>query len=454
MQVSRVTEILSPADDIFAWHERPGAFERLTPPWQPAEVVSDHGPLEANRTVTLRIKVGPATVEWVARYESVTPGAGFVDVQDKGPFDHWRHAHRFDAIDALRTSVSDTIDFEAPAGPLGALAEPAIRRRVRRMLRYRHDVLAADLAWHARYASLPRQTIAITGASGLVGSALSTLLTTGGHRVVPMVRRAARAGEISWDPARGLNPADLEGVDAIVHLAGEAIVSGRWTEARKQRIRDSRVAGTSAIARAMASASNGPKILVSASAMGIYGDRGDEILDDEAAAGHGFLPDVAREWEAATTPASRAGVRVANARFGLILSPASGLLARMLPPFRMGIGGPLGNGTQWMSWISIDDCITGLGHLLFNRLEGTFNFGSPEPVTNQAFTEALGKVLRRPTVIPVPRVALRLAFGELADAGILASARMVPNRLRASGFEFRHAHLEPALRHLLGRHTG
>ncbi len=299
---------------------------------------------------------------------------------------------------------------------------------------------------------VPRHTVAITGASGLVGTALSALLTTGGHRVVPVVRRPARAGEISWNPALSLDPTALDGVDAVVHLAGEAIVSGRWTEARKRKIRDSRVAGTGTIAQAIANASNGPKVLVSASAMGIYGDRGDEILDDGAPPGHGFLPDVAREWEAATAPASRAGVRVATSRFGLILSPAGGLLARMLPPFRLGVGGPLGNGSQWMSWISIDDCIAGLGHLLFNQLDGAFNFGSPEPVTNRSFTKTLGRVLRRPTIIPVPRVALRLVFGELADAGILASTRMVPERLRASGFEFRHTQLEPALRHLLGRH--
>ncbi len=452
MQIDRVTEILSPANEVFAWHERPGALERLTPPWQPVEVVSDPGPLEAGRTVTLRLKVGPVPVEWIARYESVTPDAGFVDVQEKGPFDRWRHTHRFDALDSSRSAVSDTIDFEPPAGPLGSLAEPAIRRRIRRLLRYRHDVLAADLAWHARYASHPRLTIAITGASGLVGSALGALLTTGGHRVVPMVRRTPKAGEIAWDPNRGMNPADLSGIDAVIHLAGEAIVSGRWTAERKRRIRESRVAGTTTIAEAIARAPNGPGILISASAMGIYGDRGDEVLSDDAAPGHGFLPEVAGEWEAATAPASRAGVRVAQARFGLILSPAGGLLERMLPPFRLGLGGPLGNGSQWMSWISIDDCITGLGHLLFNPLHGAFNFGSPEPVTNRQFTETLGAVLRRPAIIPVPRIALRLLFGELADAGILASARMAPDRLLGSDFTFRHPTLESALRHLLGRH--
>jgi len=452
MQIDRVTEILSPADAIFAWHERPGALERLTPPWQPVEVTSDPGPLEAGRTVALRIKVGPVALRWIARYESVSPGAGFVDIQERGPFDRWRHTHRFDALDPNRTAVSDMIDFEAPGGPLGSLAEPAIRQRIRRLLRYRHDVMAADLAWHARYASLPRQTVAITGASGLVGAALSALLTTGGHRVRPMVRRAPGPGEIAWDPKRGMNPADLEGVDAVVHLAGEAIVSGRWTAEQKRRIRDSRVAGTGTIADAIARAPNGPRVLVSASAMGIYGDRGDEILDDDAAPGQGFLPEVAGQWEAATAPAAHAGVRVAQARFGLILSPAGGLLQRMLPPFRLGIGGPLGNGSQWMSWISIDDCITGLGHLLFNPLQGAFNFGSPEPVTNRDFTRTLGRVLRRPTLFPVPKTALRLVFGELADAGILASTRMAPTRLLASDFSFRHRELEPALRHLLGRH--
>ena len=297
--------------------------------------------------------------------------------------------------------------------------------------------------------------VAVSGAGGLIGTALVRRLAIEGHGVSALVRRAPGPGEISWDPERGrLDPNDLEGIDAVVHLAGEN-VGARWTGGRKARIRSSRVRGTRLLSEAIARASRRPAVLISASAIGIYGNRGDEVLDEESPlgdAGHDFLAAVGREWEAAADPARAAGIRVVHPRFGVVLSPKGGALSRMLLPFRLGLGGRLGGGSQWMSWISIDDAVNALLHLLqTDTLLGPVNVTAPEPLRNRDFTRTLGDVLSRPTAFRVPAAALRLVMGEMADATLLSSARVVPRRLLASGFRFAHADLASALRHVLRR---
>lgn len=300
----------------------------------------------------------------------------------------------------------------------------------------------------------PGLHIAVTGASGLIGSLLIPALTAGRHRVTRVVRHPAGPGEIRWDPGgSGLDPALLRGVDAVVHLAGENIAGGRWTQARKHRILESRRLGTRLLAQAIARASppDRPRVLVSASAIGIYGDRGDELLTEESPPGRGFLPEVARVWEAETHAAEAAGVRVVRLRIGLLITPAGGLLRRMLPPFRLGIGGRLGSGTAWMSWISADDLVGAFEHALTaESIQGPVNAVGPAPVRNAEFTRELGRALRRPTLFPVPRTALRLLFGRMADEAILASARVVPGVLLESGYRFRHPTLGAALTHVLG----
>ncbi len=294
--------------------------------------------------------------------------------------------------------------------------------------------------------------VAVSGASGLIGSALVRRLAGEGHRVAPLVRRAPKTGEIGWDPETGrLDPRDLDGVDAIVHLAGENI-GVRWTPARKERILGSRVNGTRLLSETASQMANPPKLMVSASAVGIYGDRGDEILTEESPPGaaHDFLVSTGLQWEAEAEAARTAGIRVVHARFGLVLSRRGGALGRMLLPFRLGIGGRLGPGSQWMSWISIDDAVSALLVLLVNEAAtGPVNVTSPVPVRNREFTRTLGLVLARPTVLPVPSLGLRLMFGEMADATLLASTRVVPQRLLALGFQFQHPALEPALRDVL-----
>lgn len=291
--------------------------------------------------------------------------------------------------------------------------------------------------------------VAISGASGLIGTTLRESLAGAGHRVTALVRRAPGPGEIRWDPTGGgLDPDSLRGVDSVVHLAGENLAEGGWSEARKRKILDSRKLGTRLLAEAMARATGGPRTLVSASAIGYYGERGDELLTEASPPGTGFLPEVCVAWEEATRPAAEAGVRVVRLRTGLVLTPAGGLLQRVLLPFRLGLGGRLGHGQQWMSWISEGDLIAVYRHALEGRLTGPVNAVAPGAVRNEEFTRVLAKLLHRPAVMVVPRTALRLVYGQMADEAILASTRVAPTALQASGFEFKHPELGPALAHL------
>ncbi len=296
--------------------------------------------------------------------------------------------------------------------------------------------------------------ILVSGSHGLVGSALVPFLTEGGHRVTRLVRAIPRAekGEINWDPEAGkIDAASLEGLDAVVHLSGESIASGRWTAEKKARIRDSRTKGTRLLSESLAGLAKPPKVFVCASAVGYYGNRGAELLRETSPPGSDFVAEVCRAWEASTEPAGGKGIRLVNLRIGIVLSAAGGALAKMLPPFRMGVGGKIGDGKQYMSWIAIDDLVGIISHALrSDALAGPVNAVTPNPVTNAEFTRTLGRVLRRPTIFPMPAFAARLAFGEMADALLLASARVEPAKLLASGYGFRFQELEPALRHLLG----
>lgn len=294
--------------------------------------------------------------------------------------------------------------------------------------------------------------VAITGASGLIGSALARNLVGAGHRVVPIVRGTAREDEVRWDPAAGLIDAHaLEGIDAAVHLAGESIAAGRWTRARKLAIRESRTRGTTLIARALAGLERPPAVLVSASAVGIYGHRGDETLTEASPPGKGFLPEVATAWEAAAEPARAAGIRVAHPRFAAVLSASGGMLERLLLPFRLGLGGPIGSGAQWMPLVSLADVVGAIRHLLSSPdLAGPFNVSLPTPVTNREFAQGLGSVLHRPALIPVPGAALRLAYGQLADELLIASAKVLPAALERSGYRFIHPALGSSLEAALG----
>lgn len=437
----------------FAWHAQPGALARLLPPWDRVRVRSRDGSLRDGRVV-LELRQGPLTLTWDARHdpEGFVDGSQFVDTQASGPFAHWRHEHRLEPGTQAGTSVlHDSITWRLPLDPLSRPGRPLVERVLRRMFAYRHWVTAADLARHQSGAAM---RIAITGASGLVGTALVPFLQGGGHEVIRLVRGTPRGpGEHRWSPETGLvDAAGLGPLDAVIHLAGENVAGGRWTPAMKARIRDSRVGPTAALARSLAAAPVKPRVFISASAIGIYGNRGNEALSEQSAPGEGFLPETCQAWEAAADPARAAGIRVVHPRFGIILDARGGALGKMRLPFSLGLGGPLGPGTQYFSWIGMEDV---LGALLFalthDEVSGPLNFTAPNPVTNAEFTRTLGRVLRRPAFIPVPGFALTALFGEMADAELLGSKRVLPVALQQAGFSFVQPQLEDALRFTLGR---
>jgi uncharacterized protein len=449
----RRTRLAVSADEAFRWHERPGAIQRLTPPWERAEIV-EHSGIHDGAIAVIKVYLGPIPVLLVVRHSGYIAGRQFRDTQVEGPFARWEHTHRFEPDGERSCVLEDHIEYELPGGPLGeALGGDYFRSQLERLFDYRHRVLAQDLAAHAAYEGDPIK-ILLTGSHGLVGSALTPFLTTGGHSVEPLRRRkGAQAGQgVFWNPTEGGIERDkLEGFDGVVHLAGESLV-GRWDEEKKRKIRDSRVKGTRLLSEALAKLERRPRVLVSASAIGYYGDRGDEVLTEESPAGDGFLAAVCREWEAATEPAAEAGIRVINLRFGVILSRQGGALEKILPPFQIGLGGEVGGGRQYWSWIAIDDAVGAIHHaLITDALRGPANVVSPHPITNREFTKTLGALLSRPTLLPTPEVAARMVFGEMADELLLASACVEPKRLRLTGYRFRFQTLEEALRHLLGK---
>jgi len=454
----RRTALPQSAERVFAWHARPGALERLTPPFAPVRVVERSGGIEPGARVVLRLPVGPLGVTWVAEHRDLEPGRLFRDVQVSGPFARWEHTHRFLPDGPDRSVLEDEVSYALPGGILGdTLGDGQLRQLLAPMFDYRHRVTAGDLASHAGCPDTGAASVLVTGASGLIGSALVPFLTTGGHRVVRLARTAADGHAltpaVTWEPAaRRIDAAALEGFDAVVHLAGAPIAAARWTDAVRARIRDSRVEGTRFLCETLAHLARPPRVLLSASAIGFYGDRGDQPCDESAGRGGGFLADVCEAWEDATAPARDAGIRVVLLRIGVVLSPRGGALATMLPAFRLGAGGVVGGGMQWVSWIGIDDVLGAIHHALVTEgVAGPLNVVAPHPVTNRELTTTLAAVLHRPAWLPVPAAGVRFVLGEVADETVLSSTDVVAGALLGSGYRFRTPDLDATLRHLLGR---
>ena len=446
-------------ETVFAWHERPGAFTRLSPP----------GQMRAEREPTNGIWVGseleftvglPATAArvgptWLARHTAYERFVLFEDVMVKGPFTSWRHQHRFTDTADGGTQIEDHIDYEIPVrAPVGRLIED----RLRGGFAYRARQLRDDLAFHAAHRE-PR-VIAVSGASGLGGRQLVALLGGGGHDVRVLTRRGAkRDNEIQWVPdaadGSGIEPESLRDVDVVIHLAGEPI-GQRFTAHHKARVFDSRVRSTTLLARALAELSGDgrERAFVVASAAGYYGaDRGDEVLAEASAPGDDFLALVCREWEAAADPAREAGVRVAHVRTGFVQSAGGGQLALQLPLFEAGLGGRLGDGQQWMPWITIDDLVGLYAHIaLTPGLSGPVNAAAPNPVRASEYAEELGRVVHRPVLLPVPSLGPALLLGRQGARELaLAGQRMDTSRAPEWGYVFRHTELGTGLRHILAR---
>jgi uncharacterized protein (TIGR01777 family) len=444
------------ASDSLAWHARPGAFERLSPPWATVRVIAAEGGIAPGASRTLRIGAGPAGFRWTLQHKALQAGQGFADDQIQGPFQSWNHEHHFIPESATQSILEDRLTYQLPLAPVSkVVAGSFVQRQLDELFRYRHAQTRHDLQCHARSGWTTPQRIAVTGASGLVGQALIHFLEAGGHEVYRLVRhRATSAHEIAWNPERSeIDAAALEAMDAVIHLAGTSIAGGRWTAARKASILQSRVVGTSLLARTLAGLRQPPRVLVSASAVGYYGDAPGMVLDESAPKGEGFLADVCEAWEDAAAPARDAGIRVVTPRLGVVLSGKGGMLALISRVVKLGIGGPLGSGNQMMSWISLNDLMGILLECMANdSLSGPVNAVAPEAVSNRTFTRTLAHVLRRPALFAVPSPIVRLVAGELGDELLLASQPARPGKLQEAGFSYSFDSLELTLRHELGHY--
>jgi hypothetical protein len=437
-------------DEVFGWHTRPGAITRLMPPWQPARVAQEAHSVRSG----LAVLALPGGLRWLARHDpgSYDPPRQFADVLQPplGNALRWRHTHQFAPVPSQGTAAGGTLVTDIVDTPVPA-------RALRPMLAYRHGQLAGDLAAHARAAEVCPEplTVAVTGASGLIGANLAALLTTGGHRVIRLVRHAPmQPDERRWQP-EDPDPELLDGVDALVHLAG-ASIAGRFTAQRKREILLSRTGPTRALAVLAAKLPGGLRAFVTASAVGFYGaDRGDEILTESSERGTGFLADVTTAWEDAASPAAAAGIRTVQVRTGIVQTPRGGVLRMLYPLFEAGLGGPVAGGAGWQPWIEIDDLLDiYLRAVTDPALAGPVNAVAPGEVRNAGYSRVLGRVLRRPALIPVPAAGPRLLLGregarELAEA----SQRVRPAALTAAGHPFRYPGLDGALRHVLGRES-
>jgi len=463
MHFHRASRIDASADALGAWHFRPGAIHRLIPPWESIKVVAEASPLVDGARAVIEIRKGPVRITLVAVHSDIEPNRQFVDSQERGPFGSWRHVHRFlpgtEGAHA-HAMLEDSIRFDPPLGGIGrVLLGGQLNRELARQFAFRHARTREDLRRHAeieqRFGARSLR-VGVTGASGMVGRQLCAFLSTGGHEVVRFVRGTPkRANERAWNPAdpeRGLDPGAVADLDVVVHLAGEGIADARWSPARKKAILESRTRGTATIARAIARADRKPEAFLSASAIGFYGHRSGEWVDERSSPGTGFLADVVRAWEDSTVAARDAGVRTVHLRLGIVLSAAGGALAKMLTPFQFGAGGPIGSGTQGFSWVSLDDVV---GSVLFcarnTAMQGAVNVVAPAATPQREFARVLGRVLRRPSFAPLPAPIVRLVFGELGQRALLEGALVRPSVLEHHGYRFSHPSLEDALRLELGR---
>jgi uncharacterized protein (TIGR01777 family) len=422
---------------LFDWHARDGTFQRLNPPFENVELLERSGGLQPGARTVLRVHVGPLARRWVAVHTALEDGRSFTDQQISGPFARWEHTHRMLPDGEQRSTLEDDVTYAMPFGRLGRAGAVVAQAKLEAVFAYRHALMAADLARHSELPGAGLR-VGITGSHGHIGSALASFLTTGGHSVVRL--------------GRSILPDNVEGLDAVVNLAGAGIADRRWTESRKEEIRASRIRTTESVAQAILGARRPPPVWISGSAIGFYGNRGELPVDESSPRGTGFLADLTEAWEAATRPVELAGIRVVHLRTGVVLSPDGGALGKMMLPFQLGAGGRLGSGRQVYSWISLEDALGAIHFaLLTATLRGPVNLTAPEPVTNATFTHVLGRVLRRPTLASIPAPVIHTVFGQMGAEALLGGANVVPRALLDAGFRFRWPGLEEALRFCLGK---
>lgn len=455
----RKTVIHAPVSSVFAWHEKDGAVNRLTPPWAPLSLVARKGRgIDKGVEVTFKIKIFGIPMKWQARHIGYKENAMFRDCQIKGPFAYWEHSHLFHERSTDSTVMEDQVKFRLPFGIFSLPFYGYAKRQLSRIFFYRHQVLKYDM--ENRVGKMQKQRILISGGSGAIGKALVSFLKTCGHEVICLVRDPSgrdlnqeSQNVHFWDPYSNVLDMDAIGpVDAVINLNGVDISRGRWHLSQRAKILNSRVISTQVLVEKMNQMPHPPSTFISASAIGFYGDGGQSRLTEESEGNDCFISRVCRQWEEASLGAMDAGIRTVQLRIGVVLTPAGGALERMLLPFLMGLGTRLADGKQYMSWIGMEDVLGGIFHILGNKeIHGPVNLTAPEPVTNREFTHTLAGILGRRAPFVLPKAVVLAFWGEMGKETLLASARVMPEKLIKSGYRFVHPRLEMALGHVLGR---
>lgn len=450
--------------DLYEYHSHSGALNRLIPPWEKISIEQRSDSLAVGSEVVISNALFGVPVRWRAKHTGLHEPDSFQDIQLSGPFKSWVHDHCFENGGNGNSVLVDRVQFEMKFGLIGKIGLPIVDSKLKAMFAYRHLTTQADLRLQnflRTFSGGRTLRIGVTGSTGMIGRRLVDLISVLGHRAVRILRTSTKdrsqdfpSSSIStvWNPGKGFSDlAAMQGLDAVIHLAGQGIASKRWTDSVKRSIRESRVQGTQTLAQDLNRLDTPPKALVCASGVGFYGDRGSEVLDEQAGAGTDFLATLARDWEGAAQEFAKAGGRVAIGRLGIALHPRQGALAKLLLPFRLGLGGPVGDGRQYWSWIHVDDAAAGFLYLAANpNCVGAYNLVAPEQVDNRTFAGALASVLHRPSILPAPSFALRALLGEMADAMLLASTRANCKRLLEDDFPFRSNTLMDCLRHVIG----
>jgi uncharacterized protein (TIGR01777 family) len=437
------------AEELFAWHSAPGALERLTPPWE-SVIISKQEPLREGSTTIFYLKIGFIKIKWIAKHTNYIENRQFTDIQVRGPFSSWRHTHTFIPESANSSFLEDNIQYRLKLHPISRIiAGRFVTRKLEKMFSYRHLITQNDFV---RKKTRKPITIALTGTSGLIARHLIPYLSTQGHRITRLVRcDPINEDEAFWSLDHGILDCTFTDTDAVIHLAGEPIGEGMWTRKKMESIKQSRVDGTRLIAERLAAMDKPPATLICASAIGYYGNRGNTLLGEDDPPGADFISKVCREWEGAARPAVARGIRVVFLRIGVVLHPGGGALGRYLLPARLGLGGIIGGGNQYMSWVSMEDVIGAIDHILFSaNISGPVNIAAPNPVTNKDFVKTLGRVLGRPALLKIPAWLILLVFGKMGRAVLLSSARVSSQKLISSGYRFRHENLTGAIKFLLG----
>jgi uncharacterized protein len=444
-----------PVDTVFNWHARPGALNRMAPPWDPLQVISTDESILPGSQSLLKMKMGPFSYRWLAEHQNYIVNQQFQDRQIKGPLAYWCHTHQFKPVNETKSQLTDKIEYCLPGFGLGELMMGNhIKDKLNRIFRYRHRVLNRDLNLHQQFSGQKPLKILISGGGGILGSALIPFLTTGGHQVIRLVRNRNQISkkQVYWNPDSGeIDKKNIGGVDVVIHLAGENIGEGRWTPDKKKRIIDSRINSTKLLVKLMNELPNKPRVFLSASAIGFYGNRKDQALTERTQPGKDFISEVCKLWESEALKAENNSIRTCLLRIGVVLTPSGGALSRLQGLFKMGLGAKLGNGNQYLSWVGMDDILSSIYFLIFNQnINGPVNLVSPHPVTNREFTNTLAEILNTHANKTIPEWIIQKSFGQMGNEIVLSSTKVNPDVLTSHQYKFIHHNLKDYLKEQLG----